>query len=476
MFSALIRSAFAAALALGASSPFAAEALPAPVAQALTRGGLPHASAALFVQGVDAPQPVVAYNTAQPMNPASTMKLVTAFAALELLGPTYTWKTEAHLLGPLRNGVLEGDLLLKGFGDPKLTLENFWLLLRSLRARGLREIRGDLVVDRSYFEAQDHHPAAFDGDALRPYNVGADALLVNYKAVRFFFLPDPAARGVTVVAEPKLAHFEVISAVKVRDGPCGDWRAGLKYDVQSNGKSTRASFAGSFPASCGERVWNLAPLSHSQYVFGAFKALWEELGGTLRGGVREGEAPLGAIPFAIFESQSAPDVLRDMNKFSNNVMARQVFLTLSAEVLKLPGRYDRSARTVDAWLAGRGLDIPELVMENGSGLSRTERISAAGLGRLLVAAYRSAVMPEFIATMPLVAFDGTMKQRLKFESIAGQAHVKTGSLADVRSLAGYVRDRNGRRFALVFFVNHPNAGASQAAQDAVLRWVYEEAG
>jgi D-alanyl-D-alanine carboxypeptidase/D-alanyl-D-alanine-endopeptidase (penicillin-binding protein 4) len=471
----LIRTLLLAALAVSSAPLLAAETLPSPVAQALTRAGLPLSSAALFVQSVDGQQPLASYNAAAAMNPASTMKLVTAFAALELLGPTHTWKTEAYLLGPLRNGVLDGDLVLKGYGDPKLTLENFWLLLRSLRARGLREIRGDLVLDRTYFETLDHQPEAFDGDALRPYNVGADALLVNYKAIRFFFLLDPVAQGVTIVAEPKLAHLEVTSTVKLADGPCGDWRSRLKYDVQSNGKTTRASFAGSLPASCGERVWNLAPLTHSQYVFGAFKALWQELGGELFGSVREGQVSAGAIAFATFESPSAADVLRDMNKFSNNVMARQVFLTLSAEVLKLPGRYDRSARTVESWLEGRGLRIPELVMENGSGLSRTERISAAGLGRLLVAAYRSAVMPEFIATMPLVAFDGTMKQRLKFESIAGQAHIKTGSLADVRSLAGYIRDRNGRRFAVVFFVNHPNAGASHAAQDALLRWIYEEA-
>jgi D-alanyl-D-alanine carboxypeptidase/D-alanyl-D-alanine-endopeptidase (penicillin-binding protein 4) len=117
--------------------------------------------------------------------------------------------------------------------------------------------------------------------------------------------------------------------------------------------------------------------------------------------------------------------------------------------------------------------MPELVIENGSGLSRAERISAGSLARLLVAAYRSSVMPEFIASMPLVAYDGTLRKRMKFESVAGQAHVKTGSLADVRSIAGYVLDRNGRRQVVVFIVNHANAGAGQAAQDAVLRWAYE---
>jgi D-alanyl-D-alanine carboxypeptidase/D-alanyl-D-alanine-endopeptidase (penicillin-binding protein 4) len=201
--------------------------------------------------------------------------------------------------------------------------------------------------------------------------------------------------------------------------------------------------------------------------------MWESLGGTLRGGVRDGAAPAGARPFAVADSPSAAEIVRDVNKFSNNVMARQVFLTLSAETLKLPGRADRSARVIQSHLGSRGIELPELVMENGSGLSRQERISAAGLGRVLIAAWRSPVMPEFAASMPLVAYDGTMRRRMRDAAAAGQGHIKTGSLAGVASIAGYVLDRAGRRVAVVFIVNHPNANASQAAQDALLRWVHE---
>ena len=451
----------------------AADLMPAPVAQALARAGVPQSNAALYVHEVGAPKPMASYNADRAMNPASAIKLVTTFAALDLLGPAYTWKTEAYLLGRLEGDVLDGDLALKGYGDPKLTIENFWLFLRGMRARGLREIRGDLVLDRSYFDQVEHDPAHFDNEPLRPYNVSPDALLVNYKAVRFQFLLNETAKSVLIVPEPKLAHLEVRSDVRLAEGPCGDWRAGLKFDLQPNGTQTRVRFAGAMPASCGDRVWNLAPFPHTQYVYGVFKSLWEELGGAITGGVRNGVVPIETKPFVQHASPSAAEVLRDMNKYSNNVMARNVYLTLGAEMLKPPARYDRSAQVLRAWLDARKLKVPELVLENGSGLSRNDRVTAHGLGRLLLAAYRSAVMPEFISTMPLVAYDGTMKKRMQLEGIAGQAHVKTGSLTDVRSMAGYVLDRRGQRYAVVFIVNHENAGATQGAQDALLRWVHE---
>jgi len=450
-----------------------AQALPPSVEQALKRARIPLSAAAAYVQEVDADQPLLAHNAALAMNPASTMKLVTTYAALELLGPTYTWKTEAYASAGLEGDVLRGDLILKGYGDPKLTLENFWLLLRRLRALGLREIRGNLVLDRSYFEPAEHDPAKFDAEPLRAYNVGPDALLLNFKAVRFQFVPDAERKSVTVIAEPKPAGLAFSAAVRATDGPCGDWRAHLKADFQSNGGSAKANFVGSMPASCGERYWNASLFSQPNYVYGVFRQLWEESGGSIAGGWKDGVVPANARLLAAGESASNAELVRDINKFSNNVMARQLYLTLGAELLKLPGRSDRSTQVVRSWLAEKKLDFPELVLENGAGLSREERISARNMGRLLLDAWRSSVMPELMSSLPLVAYDGTMRRRLRLQSIAGQAHIKTGTLADARALAGYVLDKNGRRYVVVLFINHANAAAAQPAQDALLQWVYE---
>jgi D-alanyl-D-alanine carboxypeptidase/D-alanyl-D-alanine-endopeptidase (penicillin-binding protein 4) len=202
---------------------------------------------------------------------------------------------------------------------------------------------------------------------------------------------------------------------------------------------------------------------------------WSELGGTWSGTVREGTVSASARLFHTQESPALADVVRDMNKFSNNVIARQLFLTIGAGTSGPPARSEAARGAIRQWVEAKGIAAPELVMENGSGLSRLERISAASLAGLLQAAWRSNVMPEFIASMPVAAVDGTMRRRLRKEGVAGNAHVKTGLLSDVRAMAGYVRDSGGRRHIVVMLVNHPNAHQSQAALDALLRWVYEPA-
>ena len=458
-------------LSFGCAAAQAAEGWPASVQQALRTAGIPPASAAAVVQQVDSRKPSLQVNETVAMNPASVMKLVTTLAGLEVLGPNYRWRTNAYLDGALRDGVLQGSLILKGTGDPKLSFESFWLLLRALRDRGLREVRGDLVLDRSYFATGEHDPSRFDAEPLRAYNVGPDALLVSFKSVSFQFIPDAESGSVLVLAQPRPEQLEVVSILRASGGACGDWRDKVRADFQTASK-LRAMFTGEYPTSCGERTWHVALLSHPEFVGGVFKQLWPELGGLLRGSVREGAVPPGTKLLYSHESPALAEIVRDINKFSNNVMARQLYLTLGAEAARPPGRLDKSFAVVRSWLAKKALEMPELVIENGSGLSRRERISAQSLAAMLVHAFHSTVMPEFVASMPLVAVDGTMRKRLKGEEVAGSAHIKTGSLGDVRAIGGYVLDRKGRRHAVVMMVNHANAHLAQPAMDELLRWVH----
>jgi D-alanyl-D-alanine carboxypeptidase/D-alanyl-D-alanine-endopeptidase (penicillin-binding protein 4) len=467
------------ASALGFANPAAPQgsALPPPVAAALAQAGVPESAIGAYAHEVGATEPFLAVGAERSLNPASVMKLVTTYAALELLGPAYVWPTEVYATGALQQEVLAGDLILKGHGDPKMTIENFWLLLKNLRSRGVREIRGDLVLDRRYFGGDEaFDPARFDEQPTRPYNTGPDALLVNYKAIRLQFIPEVETRSVRITVEPALPQITIVNNLKLDQGVCGDWVTRLRFDAQGNNQQARFAFNGSYAASCGERARYFSVLGHQQYIHSLFQELWREMGGTFAGGVREGTAA-GARLLAAVPSQTLSEIVRDVNKFSNNVMARHVFLTLGAVGGGAPATADKASRTIRQWLAQKGVAAPELVLENGSGLSRIERISAATMGQLLVIAFRSPVMPELIASMPVVAVDGTMRKRLAGAEVAGQAHIKTGGLSGVRSIAGYVLDAQGRRVAVVLIVNHAHAGAAQAAQDALLKWVYDrEAG
>jgi D-alanyl-D-alanine carboxypeptidase/D-alanyl-D-alanine-endopeptidase (penicillin-binding protein 4) len=448
-----------------------AQELPAPFSQALQLAEIPTQNIGVYVQEVDGSGKVlVSANAGVPFNPASTMKLVTTDAALELLGPTYRWKTQAYTDGNQVGNVLQGDLIFKGNGDPKLVLENFWLFLRQIRAKGIRDIRGNIILDRSTFGEHVYDPSEFDGDPLKPYNVGPDALLLNYKALTFQFVPDLETRKVNVVTDPPMSAYPV-TPPRLGSGSCGDWQGKLQAEVGANG----ASFNGVLPASCGEKIWYVNPykMSATQYFAAVFRQMWADLGGTFSGTVKSGVMPVGSNLITEWSSVTLPEVIRDINKYSNNVMARQVLLTIASDILKVPATPEHGARAIQSWLSNKGIDTGGLVIENGSGLSRNERISAKTMAHMMTAAFQSPTMPEFVSSMPLVGYDGTMRKRLKNQGVAGQAHVKTGTLNDVRAIAGYVLAASGKYYAVVCLVNHPNAPKGQAAQDSLLQWVYE---
>ena len=438
--------------------------LPRKSLEALRAAGVPQSSVSAWVQEIGAARPTVSVRAETPMHPASVMKLVTTYAALELLGPAYQWKTEAYLDGE--------QLVLRGYGDPKLNYESFWMLLRNLRGRGLRDLRGDIVLDRSFFGPAQYN--AFDNDVFRPYNVTPDALLVNFKALRFTFVPEPD-KGVRVFAEPALPGLEVVNSLKLAGGTCPDGIRAFRELIQASfqSKPPRASFSGVYPLECGERNLNVALHEPAEYVAAMIRQLWGEMGGTWTGTVREGTVSPAARLVYVHESEPLAEIVRDINKFSNNVMARQLFLTIGGELGGPPARAENAAGAIIEWVKTKKINAPELVLENGSGLSRGERITAQHLGQLLQAAWASPVMPEFVSSLPVVAPDGTMKKRLKGEGIAGSAHIKTGLLSDARSIAGYVLDRRGRRHVVVMIVNHPKAPQADAAMDALLEWIYE---
>ncbi len=440
-----------------------AQALPAGVAAALDRARIPHAALAAVVQPVDAAPPRLAAQAHRPVNPASLFKLVTTSAALELLGPAFTWRTGVWLDGTVQDGVLTGNLVIRGSGDPTLVHERVWLLLRRVMQLGVREIRGDIVLDRSAFTGPWPDPASFDAEPLRPYNVQPDALLLNYHAITLRFRPDPGAGVARIAVEPSLAGVALDATVPLSAGACGDWRAALQADFSH---PSRVRFAGAYPAVCGERAWPIAPPDAAGYNARMLAALWQEIGGRLAGTVRNGEAPY-APPSFEFESPTLAEVVRDINKFSNNVMAQQLFLTLGL-TQRGEGTATAARAVLQQWLAER---FPRAaggtIIDNGSGLSRDQRLSVQLLAELLRAVWASPVMSELMSSLPVSGVDGTLRRS---KAPAGLAHLKTGSLRDVAAVAGYVLGASGQRHVVVAIVNHEDAGAARPALDALVQW------
>lgn len=475
------------ALILSLAAGTEAATLPASVIQELKKAHIPQSGISIEVREAGKQTSLISINSQRAMNPASTMKLLTTFAALDMLGPAYTWKTEAWIDGELKDGILYGDLILKGYGDPKFTIEQFWLWLSELRARGLREIRGDLILDRSYYDLPPHDPGEFDADPVRAYNVGPDALLINFNTLRLRYLPE--GLSLKVVSEPPLDGVTVDNQLTPNGEKvnCDNWDD--LFSVQPNGDSV--VLQGDYPLGCGEREQNLSVMPHTRYVGALFSAIWKELGGTLQGKERDGAVGSNAKLFSVHRSEPLSLVIRDINKYSNNVMARQLFLALGeagpmldipvdsttpdnkAGLNKYPLSIERSIFAIQTWLARNQLSFKEVVLENGAGLSRKERISAAHMAQLLQSAFNHPLSAELQASLPILGVDGSIKRRLKESSAASHAHLKTGTLEGVKTIAGYVRSKSGKEWVVVFFINHPYAKGGQDAQDALIEWVQQ---
>ena len=447
--------------------------LPAELESALAQTRLPRDALSLLVVEVDGKaRPRLSHRANAPMNPASVMKLVTTFAALEQLGPAYAWTTSVYADGVIREGTLFGNLHIRGRGDPKLVSERLWLLMRRVQGLGIKSIQGDIVLDRSAFELAEQDPGQFDGEPLRPYNAAPDALLINYKSVVMTFVPMPGGNQAQVSYEPALAGVAMQPGVPLSNGDCNDYRSALKADFSD---PARIRFAGSYPAACGERVWPVAYADPRSYAARAVEATWRALdqdgGGRLSGSVRDGPVPPQLKPLVELASQPLAEVIRDINKYSNNVMAQQLFLTLGLGPGRPRATLESARESLRTWWRERlrrsdGLPEELPVFDNGSGLSRQERITAQGLARLLQLAWASPFMPELMSSLPIGGVDGTMRR----SKAAAATHLKTGSLRDVAAVAGYVLGASGKRYVLVALANHGNAQSVRTLIDALIEW------
>lgn len=483
------------ALTLGGAAHAHAETLPAAVARALDARNIPAAQVSLVVRAAPG-DAVVAHNAAAARNPASVVKLVTTLAALEMLGPDFQWRSEYFADGEISGGVLDGDLIFRGGGDPFITVEDFLGHLLALRQAGVTRINGNFRIDDSRFAAPQKSRGALDGRTKRAYNAEPGAALLNLSATQFVI--EPRDGRITVRAEPPLAGLRVTSAIESRSGKCIARARGWRYRItrapatsplESTGKiatpEVRAHFQGRYHAQCGVHKFPRTLFANDEYACRIFGALWREMGGSV-GGCYRGHTPPHARKLVTRDGAPLADIITGINKFSNNVMARQLLLTLGAETIldahtanenaprmPAPATPKHGVTAVQQWLRDSNIAMPALRIDNGAGLSRASRASAAGLSNLLAHAWRSRYRAEFLSSLPLAATDGTMRKRLRGK-LAARARIKTGLLNGVRSMAGYVYAADGNYYSVVLLIDSPrvNFSGGNAVQDAVLKWVY----
>ncbi len=430
--------------------------LPPAVVAMLNSAGIPTDAMGVVVVRLSDGATIVSHQPDASLQPGSTMKLVTTIVGLEKLGPTRRWRTELLTVAPVEDGTLMGDLIVRGGGDGDLTWEAFNRMLIALRQKGIRDIRGDLVLDREQFRPArtDIGVPPFDESPEAEYNVIPDALLVNTNLLRIDFEADKQSLRARMT--PELENVSLDLQLKLIDVECKKWEDGwiVPDYVKSDDGTIRIRLHGTFPRNCSATT-KANVLDRNDFTDRLFRRLWGNLGGTIQGSTREGTAPTGARLLADHRSRTLADMLREINKPSDNALTRVLFLTLGTIA---PGTSDTSSdkadRQIRSWFRENGISDDGLVLENGSGLSRKERIRPSQLAAMLRAEYRSNWAPEFLSSLPIVGLDGTMRLRLRDSAAAGRARMKTGTLDNVVALAGYVPDAAGQMHGVVAIINH----------------------
>lgn len=455
----------------GAASPYRFVPFPGDINQTFSSQGIPSqdwSAAALPLTPYDKNRPFAyASNESEMSNPASVAKVFTTGLALEKLGSRYRFKTDFLAMAEPVDGVLQGDLFVKGSGDPVFLTPDLWASLNRLRARGVRTISGNVVLDREAFATAKMSALVggdddFDDAMHRAYHAEPDALLLNHGAMYLEIDVDGDKARVRSEDAPK--NWAFVSELTPKSGRCTSWKNGLDVTFNKVLDNVVVTVRGNYPLRCGSggipiRVPNQTWLWESW-----FKQLWSEMGGKFSGQVVEGSAPAEVI---VLYSHLGPElnrIIQDVNKWSSNVMARHLELALTG----LDGDFNK---IVTGWLSSLGLPVKGWYLENGSGLARETRVTAKGTAEFLLYMANRPDFPDYLASFPRAGADGTVYRR--FKGIDHFGYFKTGSLSGVRSIAGYVRAKSGQQYALAIFVNGAKAYNAWPGFEKLVGFLYE---
>ena len=485
--------------------------------------------------------PLLSHQADIARTPASTMKLVPSFIALDTLGADFVWHTRVYHTGIIIGDKLYGDLIIQGSGDPKMTHERLQQLLYKVQTAGIRHINGDIIVDSAIFKNVTKNPAAFDNSPLRPYNASPDGFLVNFSSIGIQSYPLDNTRA-QLTYTPQLANYQLPSMINIRSAACGQAR----YSLAPQWQPTQLTLNANLPDSCGEHAFYVAYPDAKDFAARVIASKWQTLGNTLTGKVISQEAPylsnknvkeaksprglaaiaISPLPIVSYPSLNLTQQIYDINHFSNNVMTEQVALSIGAydnasinstsinkagsdkvntdkagvnkvdvnqestdkdKVIHQQATslyqfgqppatdYSQALQAINHWWQTK-LTTPPPHLTNGSGLCRDCTISAENLSELLTYAYAQPSFDAYVSSLGIAGVSGTISahsERLPESQAIGRAWIKTGTLNNVTSMAGYVKGLSGQDYVVVGLINSDqalNAYTARPVLDAMLDW------
>lgn len=413
-------------------------------------------------------------NGSLPLMPASVEKLITTAAALHYLGPDYRFETEILHTGFRKGGNINGDLVIRGKGDPDLTPEKIWLIAERIKRMGVDEVTGALVVDGSFFDLRVTAPSWSNSHSQRAYDARLGALSVSFNTVAVHIHPG-GKNGAPVIAGlfPGSPYLELVN--KAKTASKGRRGVHARRSIK-NGKIVITVTGTMRPGSKGKTIY-LNVHDPLKYAAATFKEFFRRSGVVIKGGV-ETAPKAGAATSLIYTHKSDPlaVIVRKLNKFSNNFVAEQIAKTIAAEKMGEPGSHEKALKLFTRFMVDSGIDMSGLVLADASGLSRRNRISAEAVTSLLtVMNQRFDIGPDFLAALGIMGVDGSVKKRMNFSPAQSKARAKTGSLSGVSALAGYVAAQRGGLFAFAILFNNNKCYYKDAdkIEDEIVTLIYK---
>ncbi len=458
-------------VALFCSSVFA---LPIAVQSEIEESPLTPEQISLWIAPADNPSaPIVDFQSHIPRTPASVMKIITTGTGLLALGADYRWKTEFYTDGLFNNGTLNGNLIIKGYGDPYMVQEDMADMVSALQISGLLHINGNVILDNSYFSHSDTNPDTFDGHGIEPYNAIPNALSINFRTIQLSLITKK--NHINITTDPKLTYTRIKNTMTLNRAKHCRGQKAFKPEINVDTAQHLITVSGTMSHRCKRKELTKVLTDAGDLYFGHFKKAWKRQGGAITGTWQYGSVPRNAKLFYRHQSRlPLSEQIAAMNKRSNNIMTRQLFLTIGAEQIEPPASLEKSRQVVMQQFKHFGIDTHNFFIDNGSGLSRSASISAKQLGQFLLAMHRSRASQTFEQSLSIAGVDGTLRYRLKDTPLAGNAIGKSGTLKQVKSLAGYLYAHSGKKYIYVMLFEGENARSGRPLMDNILQWIYTQ--